>query len=62
MIKLLKYILVIQSKEIDGYIYYRYNPWNPLTYLLLLFIIPTVMMIAGFNEIKNDIKTVFKWE
>lgn len=64
--KILKFIFVIQEKDVEGCSRMRYNPYNPLTYvfvlvmslvLLILYIIACI--IEWFLELcKNN---PFKW-
>lgn len=43
------------------YVYTKANPYNPLTYVLLLLTIPIGIILYGVNEAREDVINLFKW-
>jgi len=65
MRKLLNKILVLQEKRgIKGRLIRRINPWNPISYIVVLLATLLGLIMFGFSGIKDqfDGTNPFKWQ
>lgn len=40
----------------------RVNPYNPLSYILIITAIPILIIVYGVREVFSDSKNIFKWD
>jgi len=66
--KILRFLGIVQIKEeprnngIGSYIWWRCNPWNPLSYIVLMVSIPIAIFNSGWHDTKRSLKNIFTWQ
>lgn len=72
ILKLLKIVQVVSNEERHknglkrlgkGYFKaYRLNPYNPLSYIVVIIAIPIIILMYGFVGLFDKISNPFKWD